>query len=127
MAEKNGIYKCNVCGNVVEMVIVGGGTLVCCNEDMEFLPGKEENSSAEKHVPFIEELEDGYLVKVGENEQHPMLDKHYIMWIEIIVNNKVYRHELKPNDKPEATFKVEKGNVIAREYCNIHGLWKNIK
>lgn len=85
------------------------------------------DSTNEKHVPFIEELTDGYLVKVGETVDHPMTDAHWIQFIELIIDdNKVYRHYLTPTDKPEATFKVEKGNkVVAREYCNLHGLWKS--
>lgn len=125
MTKNLEIYKCNHCGNIVEVLHGQGAPLVCCGEEMELLEEKTADTSVEKHVPFIEELEDGYKVRVGENQNHPMLDEHYIEWIELISGNNIYRRELKPNDQPEATFKVEKSdNVIAREYCNVHGLWK---
>lgn len=92
---------------------------------MTLLEEQTADASTEKHVPFIEELEDGYKVKGGETQNHPMMEKHYIQWIELIVENKVYRQELTPEDALEATFKVEKSdNIIAREHCNVHGLWK---
>lgn len=128
MAVKKAIYKCNLCGNVVEVVNNGGGTLVCCGQNMEELVEKTADSSTEKHVPFIIEEEDGYLVKVGENAAHPMTQEHYIQWIELIVGSRVYRKELKPGDAPEAKFKTCKyDKVEAKEYCNLHGLWKGIK
>lgn len=125
MAKKLEIYKCDHCGNMVEVLIGTQVPLVCCGKPMTLLVEQTADSSAEKHVPYIEELEDGYRVRVGENQNHPMMEKHYIQWIELIAGNNVYRKELMPNDLPEATFKVEKvENVIAREYCNLHGLWK---
>jgi len=125
MTKKMEIYKCEHCGNMVEVFQGNGAPLVCCGKNMSLLEEQTADASTEKHVPFIEELEDGYKVKVGENQNHPMMEKHYIQWIELIVANKVYRQELTPADAPEAIFKVEKSeNVIAREYCNVHGLWK---
>lgn len=117
------IYKCPICGNVVEVLYDGGGELVCCGRPMELMSGKEEEGN-EKHLPLIEETESGYKVKVGLVE-HPMEDSHYVMWIELTVdgvNSKVF---LGPGQKPEAEFKVAKGEkVSAREYCNVHGLWE---
>lgn len=126
MAKKLGVYKCGVCGNMVEVLHNGGGTLVCCNQDMKLLKEKTEDGKTEKHVPFVEEVENGYFVKVGEAQDHPMTEDHWVVWIELIIDGKVYRQELKPGEKPEATFCVEKGeDVKAREYCNLHGLWTN--
>lgn len=125
MTELLQIYKCQVCTNIVEVVHAGQGTLVCCGEDMKLLTENTEDASYEKHVPVIEVSGGEVKVKVG-SVPHPMEEKHYIEWIELIVNEKVYRQFLNPGDIPEAIFQVEadKANLTAREYCNIHGLWK---
>jgi superoxide reductase len=126
MTKELEIRKCNKCGNVTEIFHGEGADLVCCGQKMESLEEQTADTATEKHVPYIEEIEDGYKVVIGENQLHPMIDTHYIEWIELIVDNNIYRKKLQPNDKPEAIFKVEKSNnVIAREYCNIHGLWKS--
>lgn len=117
------IYKCEICGNIVELLHEGKGELVCCGELMKHYVENTVDASLEKHVPVIEKLQDGYKVTVGSNI-HPMLEKHYIEWIEIIAGEKVYRQFLKPGEEPVAIFKIEAGQVIAREYCNLHGLWK---
>lgn len=105
-------------------VVAGQGKV----EGYEVLEEKTADSSTEKHVPFIIETEKGYLVKVGETVDHPMTDAHWIQFIELTVGDRVYRKYLNPTDKPEASFEVEKGkNVVAREYCNLHGLWKSSK
>ena len=118
------IFKCEKCGNIVELLYEGGGVLYCCGEPMKLLEEKTADTSEEKHVPYIEELENGYLVRVGENALHPMEEKHYIEWIEIEVDGVSHRKYLKPGDKPEAVFEISKGKIVkAREYCNIHGLW----
>ncbi|MBN1468762.1 MAG: desulfoferrodoxin [Fusobacteriaceae bacterium] len=110
-------------GILVELI--AGETVL---EGFEALEEKTADSSTEKHVPFIEETADGYLVKVGETTAHPMTPEHWIQFIELTVDNKVYKQYLEPTDKPEASFKVEKGaKVSAREYCNLHGLWKGAK
>lgn len=121
--QKNNVYKCNVCGNIVELIHVGGGTLVCCGQPMEMLAEKTADQGMEKHVPVIEKIDGGYKVKVG-SVPHPMEENHYIEWIELIVGEKVYREYLKPGVEPEAVFMVEAENVTAREYCNVHGLWQ---
>lgn len=123
MTELNQIYKCNVCGNMVEIVNASGGTLVCCNQQMQLLRENTTDASQEKHVPVIEKTKNGVKVKVG-SVAHPMEEKHYIQWIEIIADGKVYRKHLKPGDKPEAEFCVNAKTIVAREYCNLHGLWK---
>ncbi len=114
-------YKCNVCGNMVELVNKGGGTLMCCGEEMERL--KEQYKEGDKHVPIIIRQDDKYIVKVG-NTPHPMTQEHYIKIIELEVDGVKHRRSLEPGDKPEAVFNVPKGNnVKAREYCTLHGLW----
>ncbi len=125
MTELRELYKCNICGNVTEVVHEGAPALVCCGEDMEKLEAKTKDKSNEKHVPVISEIENGILVKVGEIE-HPMEDRHYIKFIEVLTDDKVLRRELKPGDKPEAAFSVGKADVVsAREYCTIHNLWES--
>jgi superoxide reductase len=125
MADGRGnIYKCGVCGNIVEMLSAGSGTMVCCGQDMELMRERVEDQGNEKHVPVIEKSDKGYRIKVG-SVQHPMEDKHYIMWIELVADGKSYRQFLKPGMKPEAEFCVDASSVSAREYCNLHGLWKS--
>jgi len=123
MTEQKQIYRCNICGNIVEVLHAGVGQLVCCGQPMELLKERTEDVGLEKHVPVIEKIETGIKVKVG-SILHPMEEKHYIEWIEIIADGKVYREFLKPGDKPEAEFDVKAEKIDAREYCNIHGLWK---
>ncbi len=123
MAKQLEIYKCEVCGNIVEVLHGGAGDLVCCGENMKLYDEKTADSSTEKHVPVIEKTSDGYKVTVGST-LHPMEDKHYIEWIELIADGKAYREFLKPGDDPVATFCVSAQKVSAREYCNVHGLWR---
>jgi len=124
MATENlQIYRCNVCGNMVEMVHPGAGTLVCCNQNMELLAENTTDAATEKHVPVIEKVDGGVKVIVGD-VAHPMEEKHYIEWIELIVDGKAYRQFLKPGEAPEAFFPVTGDKLVAREYCNLHGLWK---
>jgi len=124
MTKQLEIYKCNLCGNIVEVLHDGAGELVCCDEPMKLLDANTVDAATEKHVPVIEKVDGGYKVSVG-SVPHPMEEKHYIEWIELLVDGKAYRQFLKPGDKPEAMFCVEGDNVTAREYCNIHGLWKS--
>lgn len=122
MTEKLQAYKCEVCGNIVEVLHTGKGQLVCCGQPMELLEEKTEEQGREKHVPVIEKTDNGVKVKVG-SVQHPMEDKHYIEWIEVVTGTKVQRKFLKSGDKPEAEFLTEDTIVRVREHCNIHGLW----
>jgi len=122
--QKKQIFKCDVCGNVVELLHVGGGQLVCCGEDMQLLKEQTEDSSKEKHVPFIQQKGDQVVVRIGQNQDHPMEEKHYIEWIELIADGKSYRQFLQPGDQPQAVFCVTGNTLAAREYCNVHGLWK---
>ena len=124
MTEKMQIYKCEICGNIVEVVHSGAGKLVCCGEEMRLLEEKTSGEGEEKHVPVIEKIGEGIKVKVGRAE-HVMEENHYIEWIEVIAEGKVYRKFLDPGNKPEAEFKISAENIEAREYCNIHGLWKS--
>ena len=125
MTKLREIYKCEICGNIVEIVHTGGGSLVCCNEEMKLLEGKTDDSANEKHVPYIQKTMSGILVKIGEKQDHPMAEEHYIEWIQVIADGVAYRKFLKPGDKPEVEFPIEAENVSAREYCNVHGLWKS--
>ena len=123
MAEKLQIYKCMVCGNIVEVLHGGVGELVCCGQPMELLDEKTADAATEKHVPVIEKIDGGYKVKVG-SVPHPMEDKHYIEWIELLADGKAYRQFLEPGMAPEVVFNIEADSVSAREHCNVHGLWK---
>jgi superoxide reductase len=125
MAKLRGIYKCEICGNIVEVLHEGIGALVCCGEEMKLMEEKTQDSSVEKHVPYIEKTDDEILVKVGQNQDHPMEEKHYIEWIQILADGKSYRQFLKPGDKPQAIFEIKAKEIQAREYCNVHGLWKS--
>jgi len=124
MTEKLQVYKCQVCGIVVEVLEGGAGEPVCCGEPMQLMPEKTEDATVEKHVPYIEATEGGVKVKVGQNQAHPMEEKHWIQWIELIADGKAYRQFLDPGDAPEAVFPVTGEDITAREYCNVHGLWK---
>lgn len=123
MTEKLEIYKCAVCGNIVEVLHGGDGELVCCGKPMENLTEKTADQGKEKHVPVIEKISGGYKVKVGRIP-HPMEEKHYIEWIELLADGAAYRQFLNPGEVPEAVFNVEADDVSAREHCSIHGLWK---
>ena len=123
MAERLQVYKCETCGNIVEVLVGGKGELVCCGKPMKLMAENTVDAAKEKHVPVIEKVDGGVKVKVG-SVAHPMEEKHYIQWIEIIADGKTLRQFLKPGDKPEAVFKVDAASVTAREYCNLHGFWK---
>ena len=123
MAKKLEVYKCTVCGNIVEVLHGGAGELVCCGQPMQLLQEKTADAAKEKHVPVIEKIDGGYKVKVG-SVPHPMLPEHFIEWIELLADGKAYRQFLEPGMAPEATFCLKAGSVSAREHCNVHGLWK---
>lgn len=123
MTKKLEVYKCAICGNMVEVINAGGGELVCCGQPMELMIENTVDAAKEKHVPVIEKVAGGIKVSVG-SVAHPMEEKHYIQWIEIIADGKAYREFLNPGDTPEATFNIEAAEITAREYCNLHGLWQ---
>lgn len=123
MTKLNESYKCNTCGNITQVLHTGIGELVCCGKPMELLKEKTEDQGNEKHVPIIKKTEKGFKINVGSVE-HPMEKEHFIEWIEIIADGKAYRKFLKPGEKPEAEFCIKTKKIEAREYCNIHGLWK---
>lgn len=123
MTTKTQIWKCNVCGNIVEVLHEGADSLVCCGQPMKLFEENTIDASKEKHVPVIEKTKKGFLVKIG-SIPHPMEEAHYIEWIEAVgKNGKRCRKFLKPRDKPEAEFCFEV--IEARELCNLHGLWKS--
>lgn len=119
------LYKCNICGNIVEIKHEGMPDLVCCNEKMNLLVENTVDAAVEKHIPVVEKVEGGYKVLIGEVE-HPMTDEHFIEWIELIAGESVCAKFLSPGEKPEAVFKTDEDNVTARAYCNLHGNWSNV-
>lgn len=123
MAKQKQIFKCNVCGHIIEVLREGVGELVCCNQPMELKAEKNQDEGKEKHVPIIEKTDNGYKIKIG-SIPHPMLPEHYIEWIEITANGKSYKKFLTPGEAPEAEFCVETEKISARAYCNVHGLWQ---
>ena len=123
MAKRLEVYKCGVCGNIIEVLHAGKGDLVCCGQPMNLLVENTVDAAKEKHVPVIEKIDGGVKVKVGE-VAHPMEEKHWIEWVEIIADGKTYRQYLNPGEVPEANFNITADQITAREYCNIHGLWK---
>ena len=125
MAEKREVYKCAHCGIIVEVLHAAGGTLVCCGETMTPMTANTTDAAKEKHVPVIEKTEKGIKVKIG-SVPHPMEDKHFIEWIELAADGKIFREFLKPGMAPEATFCLcfAPKTLEAREYCSLHGLWK---
>ena len=124
MTQRDEVYKCEHCGNIITVIHAGGGSLSCCGQDMQLLKENSVDAAVEKHVPVIEQSGTTVTVKVG-SVAHPMEEKHYIEVIGVLAEgDKLYRAYLKPGDKPEASFEIA-GNVIwARAYCNLHGLWK---
>lgn len=124
MTELRQVYKCFVCGNIVEVLHEGAGELVCCGEPMKLFTENTVDAATEKHVPVIEAADNGILVRVGD-VAHPMEEDHYIEWIEVIANGQQFREKLHPGEKPEACFPVDMEAVEeARELCNLHGIWK---
>ncbi|MCL0058201.1 desulfoferrodoxin [Dehalococcoidia bacterium] len=124
MTELKQVYVCEICGNITEVLSTGVGELVCCGEPMDLQQEKAADAGREKYVPVIEETDSGIKVKVGD-VPHPMEEKHYIEWVEIIAGGKSCRMFLSPGQKPEAEFDIKPQKVTAREYCTIHGLWKS--
>ena len=124
MAERLEVYKCEACGNIVEVLHGAGGELVCCGSPMVLQKENTVDAAKEKHVPVVEKTAGGFKVKVG-SVAHPMEEKHYIEWIEVIADGKAYTQFLKPGDAPEATFNIAAAAITAREYCTIHGQWKS--
>ena len=123
MTKQNQVYKCEVCGNIVEMLHEGIGELVCCGQPMNLQEENTVDAAKEKHVPVIEKTENGFKIKIGE-VPHPMEDDHFIEWIEVIADGKVYKKFLNPGDAPEVAFCIDTKEITARAYCNLHGLWQ---
>ena len=124
MTKLKQIYKCDICGNIVEMLHTGIGELVCCGQPMQLIKAKTQDQGMEKHVPVIEKTDRGYKVKIG-SIPHPMEQEHYIEWIELIADGIIYRKHLQSGQPPEAEFCISAMEITAREYCNLHGLWKS--
>ncbi|NLA58552.1 MAG: desulfoferrodoxin [Firmicutes bacterium] len=124
MTKLHQVYECQVCGNRVEVIRPGAGTLVCCNQPMKLYEENTVDASQEKHVPVVTKTANGYKVEVG-SVMHPMVPEHYIEWIELVADGMVYRKYLKPGEEPVAEFITDAEDVYAREFCNLHGLWKS--
>jgi len=126
MPKRGEIYQCLKCGNIIEILTGAEGALACCGQPMQRQQEKTADSTLEKHVPFIQREGDKYTVRIGENTEHPMEEKHYIQWIAINADNQVYRTYLKPGDKPRTKIALSKypGSICVRAYCNVHGLWE---
>ncbi len=124
MTKLHNVFKCELCGNVIEVVHAGAPALVCCGQEMNLLEEKTADSSVEKHVPVVEKVDGGIKVKVG-SVPHPMEDKHFIEWIQVIAGNKKYTEFLNPGKPAEAFFPINESPITVREFCNLHGLWKN--
>ena len=122
MANRLEVYKCGLCGNIIEVMHTGAGSLVCCGADMQLMTENSVDAATEKHVPVIEVAADSVTVKVG-SVSHPMESSHYIEWIELVADDQVYRKYLTPGETAEATFNITASAVTAREYCNLHGHW----
>lgn len=121
--EKLEVYKCSVCGNIVETLHAGGGTLVCCGKDMDKLEENTTDAAQEKHVPVKEGSDSGVKVTVG-SVKHPMEEAHHIQWIQVMKDGWSCRKFLAPGEEPEEVFCCCDESATAREYCNLHGLWK---
>jgi superoxide reductase len=126
MVEILQVYKCELCGNIVEVLHAGAGELICCGQPMQLLVAKTEDAGKEKHVPVTEKTDRGIKVRVG-SVPHPMEEKHFIEWIAVVTNRGIFRKFLKPGEKPEAEFPNNETVITVREYCNIHGLWTTNK
>lgn len=122
MTVRKQVYKCNVCGNIVEVLHEGAGHLVCCGQEMELQEEKSEDTGFEKHLPVLEKTAEGVKVKIG-SIPHPMVEEHYIEWIELGSDDAGCREFLKPGDEPDADFSGDGSAANARAYCNVHGLW----
>lgn len=123
MTERDQIYRCAICGNIVEVKHAGAGELVCCGQSMKLLAANVEDAAIEKHVPVEERTEEGIIVNVGEVD-HPMTPEHYIEWIELVTENKTWTVYLAPGDAPRAIFDSTAESITVYAYCNLHGLWK---
>lgn len=123
MTNLHQIYKCPICGNVVEVLHAGGGQLVCCGQPMELLNPKVEDVGFEKHLPVVEQTDNTVTIKIG-SIPHPMEEAHYIEWIELITDNQVYKKFLKSGEEAVAIFEISGSVIQARCYCNLHGLWQ---
>ncbi len=124
MTERNQVYKCELCGNIVEVAHPSGGTLSCCGQSMALLAENTVDAAVEKHAPVLTAVDGGYHVAVG-SVAHPMAEEHHIEWIELVAGDTVLRQHLAPGEAPEAMFRTDAADVTARAYCNLHGHWKS--
>lgn len=124
MAKMNEIYRCDLCGNIVELLHVGAGELVCCGQPMVVLAEKTADEGQEKHLPVVEKVDGDTRIKIGATP-HPMEEKHYIEWVEVKTRQgKIGKKFLVPGDETQIDFHTREDVIEVRSYCNIHGLWK---
>ncbi len=123
MTKRNQVFKCEKCGMIVEVLFGGAGSLVCCGQPMDLLAENTVDAAVEKHVPVVAKKEGGLQVVVGD-VRHPMVEKHWIAWIELLADGNVYRSNLEPGDAPEAFFRVDVEHGVVRAFCNLHGHWQ---
>lgn len=124
MTQINQVYKCPICGNMVEIIHAGAGELVCCGQPMQLLVANSVDAAKEKHVPVVTRDNGKIKVQIG-SVLHPMETAHFIEWIEVSINDQNYRQYLKPGEQPQAEFNdLISGTLSVRAYCNLHGLWK---
>ena len=123
MPNPREVYKCQLCGNIVEILHSGNCVPTCCNQPMNLMAEGAVDAAKEKHVPVIEKIDGGYKVSVG-SAAHPMVENHYIEWIELLTETELLRKTLVAGEEPCAIFKTDAEQVSARAYCNLHGLWK---
>ena len=121
--EKLQIFKCEICGNIIEILHEGKPALVCCGKPMSLYSENTTDAAQEKHVPVVEKADGKITVRVG-SVAHPMMEKHYIEWIELIKGDEVHLQFLNPGDEPVAVFNIDADEVTVRAYCNLHGLWR---
>ena len=122
LTGRSEVYRCLVCGNIVEVLHAGPGELVCCGQPMKLQVANTVDASYEKHVPVVETVPGGFRVKVG-SAAHPMIPEHYIEWLDLVTVEGNCRRFLNPGEIPEVEFKSKAETASARAYCNLHGFW----
>ena len=125
MVARGEVYRCSVCGNIVELLHAGRGELVCCGKPMDRVEVRREGKGGEKHLPVVTVRDGVVAIKVGLIE-HPMEKSHLIEWVELVTDGVIVRRYLKPGEKPEVEFRVDVKHGRVRAYCSLHGLWETV-
>ncbi|SMB78794.1 superoxide reductase [Desulfonispora thiosulfatigenes DSM 11270] len=122
MKSKVSFFRCEICGNIVELIKNGGGELVCCGQPMVKLEANTTEAAYEKHIPVVTKKDNQIHVDVS-SVPHPMTEAHFIEWVVVVTDDTVERIALSPNDEPKIVT-CDKDDVEVYAYCNLHGLWK---